>query len=219
MPILRSLFLVLSVLLVLCLLMLAGCGPRVVKMAEATVPAGGLRLVIVEAKSAVPLGDPAWPASVTAAGEMQLLVIADLKERGIPTVGVETPEAASNYGAPGTALLALSITGIDQGDGAKRLLVGFGYGQSHLDVSARLLAPSQTSERLIAGFRTEADSGYKPGVILPLGMGVAAGGYVVATTGVNLATGLMRTPHRNIVATARAIGKTVADAVGPAGSR
>lgn len=199
-----------TIVLASALLVLAGCGTRVIQSADPTVSGLRTRLVIVESKSVVPPDDPAQVVGIAAAADLEKRVIAELGKRGVAALSVTSAKAQRQFGAAETALLALSITRAEEGSAAKRLLVGFGYGKSHLEVEARLLAPSHMDEQVLASFRTKAGSGYKPGVLMPLGVGAAAGGYVLATSGLNLATGLTRTPDRNLQATARAIAKTVA---------
>lgn len=197
------------------LLVLAGCGARVIQIADPKVSSLRSQLIIVETKSVVSPDDPTKLVSIAAAADLERRVVAELGKRGVAAVAVSSAEAQRQFGAPQTALLALSITRADEGSAARRLLVGFGYGKSQLEVEARLLAPSRPGEQVLAGFRTKAGSGYKPGVLMPLGVGAAVGGYVLATSGLNLVTGLTQTPERDIGVTAKAIARTVARSMQP----
>ncbi|MGK6312645.1 DUF4410 domain-containing protein [Neorhizobium sp. DT-125] len=195
------------------LVVLAGCGARVTMTESANIQGSEVDLVIVESKGGTVLDVTEYGDAMAAAQQLEHLVLAELAKRGIPAAGKDTPTGEKSFGAAGTALLALSVAKADKGSTAKRLLVGFGYGKSELQVEAQLLAPTISERKLIAGFRTHAGSGYKPGLVMPLGVGAAVGGYVAVSSGINLATGMGKTPDRDIKATARAIAKTTAEAL------
>jgi len=76
---------------------------------------------------------------------------------------------------------AVMVTGyfqdIDAGNRLRRLVIGFGAGQSQIDAQVQLLA--QGSRTLLA-FETHADSGEMPGAAVTMGAGAAAQGGVTA---------------------------------------
>ncbi|MCO5965069.1 DUF4410 domain-containing protein [Sinorhizobium meliloti] len=195
------------------IIVLAGCGARVTMTEPANVQNGKVDLVIVESKSGIGVNAPEYSDALVAAEQLEHLVLAELVERGIRAASGDSATGQRSFGAAGTALLALSVAKAERGSTAKRLLVGFGYGKSELEVEAQFLAPTMSERKLIAGFKTQAGSGYKPGLVMPLGMGAAVGGYVAVSSGVNIMTGIRRTPERDIKATAKAIAKTTADAL------
>lgn len=193
------------------LVILAGCGARVTMTELATIQGSEVDLVIVESKGGTVLDVTEYGDAMAAAQQLEHLVLAELAKRGISAAGRDSATGQKSFGAAGTALLALSVAKAEKGSTAKRLLVGFGYGKSELQVEAQLLAPTVSERKLIAGFKTHAGSGYKPGLVMPLGVGAAVGGYVAVSSGINLATGMGKTPDRDIKATARAISKTTAE--------
>ncbi|MDX3929890.1 MAG: DUF4410 domain-containing protein [Shinella sp.] len=193
------------------MIVLTGCGARVTMTEK--FQGSEVDLVIVESKGGTVLDVTEYSDAMAAARQLEHLVLVELDKRGIPATGRDSAAGQRSFGMPRTALLALSVAKAEKGSTAKRLLVGFGYGKSELEVGAQLLAPTMSKQKLIAGFKTKAGSGYKPGLVMPLGVGTAVGGYVAVSSGINLATGIGRTPDRDIKATARAIAKTTAEAV------
>lgn len=194
-------------------LLLASCGARVTPTETANAAGTKADLVIVESDVGIAARDAAYTDAVAAVGELEGLVVTELAKKGIAATTKGSMSGQTRFGAPGTALLALSVAKAEQGSTAKRLLVGFGYGKSELEVNAQLLAPTNETRQVIAGFRTNAGSGYKPGLVMPLGVGAAVGGSVAVSSGVNLALGIRKTPHRDIRNTAKAIAKTAAEAL------
>jgi hypothetical protein len=107
---------------------------------------------------------------------------------GIRELGLPAERANRQTVIPPTALL---ITGefldVDEGNRLRRVVIGFGAGQSKVDTAVRVLAPSGTTYRTLLDFRTHADSGTMPGAAATMGAGAAAqggvtGGMVGATT-------------------------------------
>lgn len=199
-----------SMILAIAVTVLVGCGARVTMTSATGAEKGKTELIVVEARSSVATNDLSYSDAANAAAQLQDLVVAELNKRGIAAVSVSSTEGQRGFGGERTALLALSIARAERGNATKRLIIGFGYGKSQLEVDAKLLAPTLAEQKVIAGFRTNAGSGYKPGIVMPLGIGAATGGYVLASAGVNLATGLTKTPDRDLQSTAKAIAKTVA---------
>jgi hypothetical protein len=74
---------------------------------------------------------------------------------------------------PGTATVYVDVRQVKEGSAVKRLLIGFGAGQSSLRAATRFEfgdgAPSAMA------FSTTAKSGHKPGLILPGGIAAATG--------------------------------------------
>ncbi len=72
----------------------------------------------------------------------------------------------------------------DEGNRARRLIVGFGAGQSSLDtqVTVSQTQPSGAPAQLLA-FTTHSDSGKMPGAALTMGAGAAAQGASAASAG------------------------------------
>jgi hypothetical protein len=91
--------------------------------------------------------------------------------------------------APGTIAITGQITNIDEGNSIRRNVIGFGAGQSSLDVNVSVLAPSSSGNKELIGFDAHADSGEKPGAVVLGPVGAAAGAGTAATVGVNVAKG------------------------------
>ncbi len=63
----------------------------------------------------------------------------------------------------GSILIAGRFTSIDEGNKARRGLIGLGAGQSSIDTDVQIIAPSATSQQELYAFKAHADSGNKPG--------------------------------------------------------
>ena len=90
---------------------------------------------------------------------------------------------------PGSIAITGQITNIDEGNSIRRNVIGFGAGQSSLDVNVSVLAPSSSGNVELIGFDAHADSGEKPGAIVMGPVGAAAGAGTAATVAVNAAKG------------------------------
>ena len=121
----------------------------------------------------------------------------------------ELVERIQNLGLPakrvsGTTPLpkgSLGITGqflnVDEGNKARRLVLGFGSGQSAVDIRIQLygfgLDPSRSEPEIaptkLLEFETHADSGTMPGAAVTAGAGAAAGAGAGAVVGMNAAIG------------------------------
>jgi hypothetical protein len=81
------------------------------------------------------------------------------------------------------------FTNIDEGNKARRMVIGLGAGASKLDTSARLLQRTEQGSRQVMEFGTHADSGKMPGAGVMGPAGIAAGGATAAVVGTNVAAG------------------------------
>ena len=90
---------------------------------------------------------------------------------------------------PGTIAITGQITNIDEGNSIRRNVIGFGAGQSSLDVNVSVLAPSSSGNKELIGFDAHADSGEKPGAVVLGPVGAAAGAGTAATVAVNATQG------------------------------
>lgn len=121
--------------------------------------------VLVETASAAAEDTSAAQAAATL-GEA---VIQGLREAGMPSGPLGEGAAGEQM-----AVLRLQVTSMDEGSRLERLAIGFGLGQSRLRVQAELLSGDAPPARVLLSFQAEAHSGYKPGLVLPLGVGLAA---------------------------------------------
>lgn len=94
-------------------------------------------------------------------------VIARLQKAGIPAWRA----AEDTQAGPDLAILDLAVTRYDPGNRLEQAVIGFGAGRSHLDVDAALILGQNQALRL----SSDADSGRRPGLILPGGVAAATG--------------------------------------------
>jgi hypothetical protein len=64
---------------------------------------------------------------------------------------------------------------VDEGDRAKRMVIGFGAGSSELVARVQAYQATETGLRRIAEAEAEASGSKKPGMVIPVGVGAAAG--------------------------------------------
>src|SRR5215510_15271393 len=131
------------------------------------------------------------------AEEVQTVAAHELVER-IQNLGLPAQRVSNTTPLPKGAL---GITGqfldVDEGNRARRLVIGFGSGQSKVDIRVQLygygLDPSrsepETAPTKLLEFETHADSGSMPGAAVTAGAGAAAGAGAGAVVGANAAIG------------------------------
>ena len=90
---------------------------------------------------------------------------------------------------PGSILITGQIVKIDEGNSIRRNVIGFGAGQSSLDATISVLAPSSSGNKELITFNAHGDSGEKPGALVMGPAGAAAGAGAAATAAVNVAKG------------------------------
>ncbi|HKC95934.1 MAG TPA: DUF4410 domain-containing protein, partial [Nitrospira sp.] len=131
------------------------------------------------------------------AEEVQTVAADELVERiqnlGLPAqrVSATTPLPKGSLGITGQFL------DVDEGNRARRLVIGFGSGQSKVDIRVQLygygLDPSrsepETAPTKLLEFETHADSGSMPGALVTAGAGAAAGAGAGMVVGANAAIG------------------------------
>jgi Domain of unknown function (DUF4410) len=129
-------------------------------------------------------------------------VAADELVKEIQNLGLPAQRVSSSTLLPNGAL---GITGqfldVDEGNKAARLVVGFGKGESRVDVRIQLYgygldqyrAESETVPTKLLEFDTHADSGSMPGAIVtgPAGA-AAAGGLTAGVAAVNIGVGALK---------------------------
>ena len=107
--------------------------------------------------------------------------LADELVKRINALGLPAMCATPETYVPANALV---ITGyfvdIDQGNEVRRLVIGFGAGQSKLDTQVQMLQASGGRYQTLLEFKTHADSGEMPGAAVTMGAGAAAQGAVTA---------------------------------------
>ena len=113
--------------------------------------------------------DTAKLASDTATA-LSLALVDELEDFQIPieraTGPMDVPE--NSLAIHGELLI------VDEGSRAKRVFLGFGSGKTRVDTHARLYVRGDQGPQKIAEYKTMSDSGWKPGILttLPIGMAV-----------------------------------------------
>jgi hypothetical protein len=134
-------------------------------------------------------------------GEVRTVAADELVE-GIQNLGLPARRVSSNTLLPKGAL---GITGqfldVDEGNKGARLVIGFGKGQSRVDMRVQLYgygldqyrSEPETAPTKLLEFDTHADSGSMPGAIVtgPAGA-AAAGGLTVGVAAANVGVGAIK---------------------------
>jgi hypothetical protein len=105
-------------------------------------------------------------------------LVQQLNTTGIPT----SPSSALPMLAPGYTSLVVSgkILSIDEGNRTRRIIVGFGAGQSKVTAEVDIcFATPGTAPRLLQSFTADSESGRKPRLAVA-GAGAAAGSVATA---------------------------------------
>lgn len=88
-----------------------------------------------------------------------------------------------------TVLVTGAFANIDEGNKARRSVIGLGLGKSSLDSKVSVLAPGAGSYRELIGFDVHTDSGSMPGAGVMGPVGAAAGAGTAAVLATNAALG------------------------------
>jgi Domain of unknown function (DUF4410) len=131
-------------------------------------------------------------------------VAAEEMVAGIRNLGLPAERASRNAPVPPKSL---AITGeflnVDEGNRLRRLVIGFGKGQSKMDILIRVYSyglvvfgSSGSKPTKLVEFATRADSGSMPGALVTGGAGVAAGAGAAAVVGTNAGIGAVKS-HRS----------------------
>lgn len=109
-------------------------------------------------------------------------LVSEIRDLGLPA------ERASGA-SPSGDVLAIDgqFVSVDQGNRTRRMVIGFGAGESDVIVNVQLYSETAQDQQLLDEFQVEGDSGYKPGMGPMAGAGAAAGRLVtVAATSAGL---------------------------------
>jgi len=93
----------------------------------------------------------------------------------------------------GSILITGKIIKIDEGNSIKRNVIGLGAGQSSLDATICVLAPSLSGNKELITFNAHGDSGNKPGALVMGPAGAAAGAGTAVSVAANAAQGVANT--------------------------
>ncbi len=89
----------------------------------------------------------------------------------------------------GSILITGRFSNIDEGNRARRNIVGLGMGQSSVDCDVSVMAPGPSGYENLIGFNAHGDSGEMPGAAVFGPAGAAAGAGAGAIVGANVAIG------------------------------
>jgi uncharacterized protein DUF4410 len=152
------------------------------------------------------------------AEEVQTVAADELVE-GIQNLGLPAKKVSRNTPMPkGGVGITGQFLDVDEGNRARRLVIGFGSGQSKVDIRVQLygfgIDPSVKQPEIAATklleFETHADSGSMPGAAVTAGGGAAAGAGAGAIVGVNAAIGGAKSYRSSMgVMTAKSAGQAV----------
>jgi hypothetical protein len=113
-------------------------------------------------------------------------LVDELRKSGLAAVRADA--ATSMHEAD--VLVRGHFVDIDEGNRARRMVIGFGAGASKLDADVQVEQQSTAGLRQLLQFRTHADSGKMPGAAATMGVGAAAqGGMTAGMTAANVAVG------------------------------
>lgn len=117
-------------------------------------------------------------------------VAGDLSKKGYKAV-------CQNRGEPVSGANALVVDGqftkINEGNRLRRLVIGFGAGESTMDTNVQVAYWTNGSYTKLLDFITHADSGKMPGAVVMGPAGAAAGGSAAVIVGANAAVGGVKT--------------------------
>jgi Domain of unknown function (DUF4410) len=137
-------------------------------------------------------------------------LVDEIRKLGIPA----EPARMAAPGAGPTLSIEGQIVSINEGNKAKRLVIGFGSGASEVGTLTQVYeVTSGDGRRLIEDFYTMAKSSRKPGFGPMAGFGAAAGlaaSHAAAAGGVGAATALSQTVEADVKHGAKQIAKELA---------
>ena len=87
---------------------------------------------------------------------------------------------------PGSLLVQGQIASVNEGNRARRVMIGLGSGASSIDANAQLYYLTDPARpQFMTSFKASADSGRMPGAAETMGIGAAAQGSVAVSAGVS----------------------------------
>ena len=153
-------------------------------------------------------------------------VAIDLQNQGVKAQLVQASQPPQSG-----LMLTIAVMEVEQGSPMERTLIGFGMGRASISANAVLRAipkPGKTGKREVQvkaamvplqpalAFSASSGTGHMPGVIMPIGMGVAFANAAraVVMTGATTARNKLNTPTVRERRLARAIADQISDYLG-----
>jgi hypothetical protein len=115
---------------------------------------------------------------------MTAQLVQEIAKLGLP---VTSAESAGPVAGPVVTVEGQFLT-IDEGNRARRLLIGLGAGASHVRTAVQVFQTNGGQQRLVEDFYTNANSSRKPGLAVMGGAGAAVGAATAVTAGVGAGT-------------------------------
>jgi hypothetical protein len=111
---------------------------------------------------------------------------------------------------PGSILITGHFVNIDEGNRLKRMVIGFGAGQSTVDAMVSVMAPAASGYEELIGFDAHADSGEMPGAAVTGPAGAAAGAGTAAVLATNAALGAAKNYRSSSAQEAKGMADAIA---------
>ncbi len=176
--------------LLLVLPLLAGCGGARLTDRFAAAPAGpapSRLLVLTDGAQAIAGGDDPALVSRTASTLTETIV------RGLQWHGIPAEIATTDGAAPDAARLVLALHRVEEGSRVQRMALGFGPGRSRIEVMVRLYPADPTSApQDLLSFQGAAHGRHRPGLAMPLGVGLGTQSATAVVGAAGVAVAAMR---------------------------
>ncbi|TMV82509.1 DUF4410 domain-containing protein, partial [Thioclava sp. BHET1] len=203
---------------------LGGCtdtGVSALRIRKGAAPQGAVWVAASEAP-----GQRARPDLRAASLRVTREVATDLQQQGVTARLVQAGQPPQSG-----LLLTIAVVEVETGSAMERTLIGFGMGRASISASAVLRAipkPGKAGKREMRvkaamaplqpalAFSASSGTGHMPGVIMPIGMGVAFANAAraVVMTGATTARNRLNTPNLRERRLARAIADQISDHLG-----
>lgn len=125
---------------------------------------------VLRAADGTPIPEAEASAALAARDALMQALVAKLDAYGLPAV--RAPDGASLQ--PGNLLVRGDLGSVDEGNRLRRMVIGFGAGQSKVVAHAQVFSVgADGSQHFIEALTATADSGHMPGGAMTMGAGTA----------------------------------------------
>lgn len=161
----------------------ASARPQMVLVVDAVAPAGIVQLDTSRGVQAQRFAAGITPQQAEANDVLAVqTALSDTLVQKIQAMGLQAQRVpAGTQPGPGELAVTVQLSSIQEGNRARRTVIGFGAGQVAVEGSASLLLGTSAGPELLQSYQTGATSGRMPG----MGVGAAASGVKSATTAVS----------------------------------
>ena len=185
---------------------LGGCAAAHVGPVAQIVDTAPVAVLMVSVGSSTLADGIASPSISASLPSLQVALVHRLTKAGIAAAAVSPDRPA-----PRGPVLLVDVEEVSPGSRAARLVIGFGAGHSELAARAQLIDSRQPQAPQLMAFNVAADSGHKPGLILPAGVaiGTADAAHMAIGGGADLLLNLRNASAQDVDHTAAAITRQV----------